>query len=119
MTCRHVAGDPRCSKTRIAPPVKSPNVSNYDIQAHREIGDYLIMKVEYPSCKDCSFEGVKIMVFNAKVADALHWREIDPHFRNTKSVKYQAPSPIARFPNTERGWKHAVAFVQSLAPRTR
>lgn len=119
MTCRHSPGDPLCSSNRVtypsrSAPARSANISKYDIEEAVQSGKFLIMKVNYPYCVNCTFEGTKVMVFEATFKDALHWREIDPHFRDTKSVKHQAPCPVARFPNTKQGWANALALASTL-----
>jgi hypothetical protein len=74
------------------------------------------MEVHYPNCTNCKFEGKKIMVFtNVAEADALRWKKIDPHFRDSKAVRIttEAPSPAARFPGSEEGWADAINYAVS------
>ena len=78
------------------------------------------MKVKYPNCAKCSFEGEKVMVFlNITEAEALRWRKIDPHF--TDPAKYspgsrEAPGPAARFPASNDGWVDAMRYAESKLP---
>lgn len=98
------------------------DTSSYTIQDVAETNDYLVLKILYthPDGKaqpGCTFSGVKILVFEGVSAiDALKWRTIDPHFREKASGSNAAPSPIARFPGNDKGWEHAIAFVNLLSP---
>lgn len=79
------------------------------------VGRHLVMKVKYPNCSSCAFEGTKILVFlNISELEALKWRKIDPHFRDPRRKSTtEAPSPAARFPGTPEGWADAVAYANS------
>jgi len=82
------------------------------------IGPHLVMKVRYPNCTRCAFEGNKVLVFlRVRPADALKWSRIDPHFRaepgGLRVNLRHAPSPAARFPPTDDGWKDAIAYAKS------
>lgn len=79
------------------------------------VGRFLVLKVRYPSCTACAYEGVKVMVYEGVTErDALRWRRIDPHFRGDKPKTPQdAPSPVARFPGTDLGWKMALNLFTS------
>lgn len=117
MTCRHSKGDPNCSSNRSydLPEPKTPDKKNFVIKEALEVGSNLILKVEYPNCKKCSYEGEKVMVFkNRSAIDALKWKEIDPHFRLeglTMMETIVAPSPIARFPASAQGWQDAEDYA--------
>jgi hypothetical protein len=117
MTCRHVANDPSCSSYKPPPPLPpTPNVKEFEIWDAKEIGAHLVLKVKYPSCKACSFEGSKVLVFlQTSGLDALRWREIDPHFRDPAPpmLATQAPSPSARFPASPEGWADALAYAHA------
>jgi hypothetical protein len=115
MTCRHEPGDRSCSTQYPPAPVlpPTPDKKNYTIEAAERVGNHLVLKVNYPNCSRCKFEGNKVMVFlNVTELDALKWKEIDPHFRDNKA-KYlrAAPSPAARFPGSDEGWKDAIAYA--------
>lgn len=127
MTCRHMAGDPNCSsyprlRERILQNegliVGQHDAAHFEVLQTEETGSYLVMKVRYPSCAKCSYEGDKIMVFRGVgLKAAIKWRIIDPHFRepDLEQIERVAPPPIARFPATEEGWQDALhyAFVKS------
>ena len=139
MTCRHRAGDPNCSsspegarraaqyaidaaqesaKRKLAEvEARTPDAARFEIEEVEEIGGHLVMKVRYPNCVKCSFEGVKVMVFlDCTVKQVLRWRKIDPHFRDpAHSPTTEAPSPAARFPASEAGWKDALTYARSKA----
>lgn len=87
-----------------------PDNTKFEILDSEVKGAFLVLKVKYQSCPDCAFEGIKILVYkDAGLKDALRWRTIDPHFRPDKPTNAShAPSPFARFPNTEEGWKLAL-----------
>lgn len=119
MVCRHSPGDTTCSKYANYPKYpntssKTPDPKNYSVLEVEEIGKALVMKVQYPNCERCSYEGTKVMVFlNTSLADAVKWKEIDPHFRDP-SLKHKtsAPSPSARFPASPEGWCDAISYAR-------
>lgn len=125
MTCRHMPGDPNCStrnpermrEAALADYARWVKVDNNDYTIEDvEVmsGSYLILRVKYPHCQNCAFDSNKILVFKATPLEAMKWKEIDPHFRDKPSGPRAAPSPIARFPASADGWKHAKAFVQAV-----
>lgn len=121
MTCRHSAGDPNCGSNNpykySSPEPKTPDSTKYDVIDVHENGGYLILKVKYPNCYSCAFEGTKVIVFEKTTTlNALKWKKIDPHFRDPKYkvTEKEAPSPIARFPGNDTGWTNAKAFVRML-----
>jgi hypothetical protein len=129
MTCRHAENDPACggyegrvaSARRLVDEYnerrglgKTPDAAAFNIKEVAEIGPHLVLKVEYPNCANCAFEGVKIVFLNTRASTALLWREIDPHFRGAKNpIASQAPSPAARFPASAEGWDDAIAYAKS------
>lgn len=117
MTCRHSPGDPACGSWRMnnPAPVESPDPKDFHVLDAEEVDGHLILKVRYPSCKKCSFEGDKILVFAQTTAlQALRWKEIDPHFRAKSSALLdKAPSPCARFPASSEGMEDARLFVRA------
>ncbi len=136
MTCRHDKNDSSCSSHRNYvdpdPPRKeversfgalgftptTPDASNYEIMAVSRVGKHLVMKVKYPNCRSCAYEGSKIMVFtNVTEMQALRWRKIDPHFRDPKSLlgATEAPAPAARFPGSDNGWLDAIEYATRKA----
>ena len=146
MTCRHQPGDPNCSshpdRRREAqaaydrqreeeqqkkierqkiidslPP--TPDAENYEIEDFERVGPHLVLKVKYPNCSKCAYEGKKVMVFlNVAEKDVITWKRIDPHFRadpGKPPPKREAPSPAARFPASPQGWEDAVAYAKRKA----
>lgn len=149
MICRHSNGDPSCNsgKAELEPTdgrwlgyrervitqyveSQKPDSKNYDIQQMERVGPHLVLKVLYPNCSKCAYEGNKVMVFlNTTELDVLRWKEIDPHFRPQKVemdpmnrmervVKdpKKAPSPAARFPASDEGWKDAIEYAKTKPP---
>ena len=123
MTCRHSKGDRNCTTqypqryedTETKTP-KTPDSSNYEIVDIVRVGLHLVLKVLYPNCKKCAYEGNKVMVFlNVSEADVLRWRKIDPHFRDPKASRTskEAPPPAARFPASQEGWEDALDYANS------
>jgi hypothetical protein len=118
MVCRHRPGDPDCSSNRPAyrdPSPVTPDADNYTIEEVERVGSHLVMKVLYPNCRSCAFEGNKVMVFlNVSEAEVLRWRRIDPHFRDPKrnTALKAAPSPAARFPASAEGWEDALRYAR-------
>jgi len=122
MVCRHSADDTSCSshpryvEPYRAPTPVTPDASNYSIEEAERVGQHLVLKVKYPNCRSCAYEGLKVMVFlNVTELQVIHWRNIDPHFRDPKLkvTKHHAPSPAARFPGTADGWADALAYARS------
>lgn len=134
MVCRHAKDDPSCSATQakydynravydMVPPPKqqeeivlTPDSSNYSVEEVAQVGNHLVLKVNYPNCKKCSYEGVKVLVYlNVTALQALKWKKIDPHFTDPKSMRKdsEAPGPNARFPASEAGWKDAIVYARS------
>lgn len=122
MTCRHEKYDPSCSSYQSslvtlaadyrAQFVNTPDASQYEVEDAKEVNGNLVMKVKYPNCAKCSYEGTKIMVFTGvKMKDALMWRTIDPHFRAGVPKAKEAPSPVARFPGSDKGWRDALEYA--------
>lgn len=93
----------------------TPDAANFEILDCEEVGTYVVLRVRYPICAKCSYEGVKVMVFGGcSLKNVLRWRRIDPHFRDSGVVQAnEAPSPVARFPGGEDGWRDAVAWASS------
>lgn len=122
MTCRHRPGDPDCSSHpsnayRSDPAPTTPDKSNFVVEEIEEVGPHLVMKVRYPNCVRCSYEGNKVMVFlNVRTIDAIRWKIIDPHFRDRRDGRAAksaiAPSPAARFPGDPEGWVDALEYAQ-------
>jgi hypothetical protein len=130
MTCRHATGDPSCSshpdnvatrqyeneiqeRARQEVAQRTPDPDHYEIIEAKRVGDHLVLKVLYPNCKRCAYEGNKVMVFlNVSETDVLKWKKIDPHFRATQRVAKEAPSPAARFPASPEGWSDAIEFAE-------
>lgn len=91
MTCRHSdpINNPGCSSYRTpeqqvadlnkrleATKAKfritdEPLSQKYDVLKVVQVSDYLVMRVKYESCENCTYEGEKIMVFKAHLVDAL------------------------------------------------
>jgi hypothetical protein len=120
MTCRHSPGDPACSSNRPTyydpPAPKTPDAEKYTIEDVARVGANLVLKVNYPNCVLCAYEGTKVLVFlNVTELEALRWKRIDPHFRAPSKVALatEAPSPAARFPASDEGWKDALEYAKA------
>lgn len=133
MTCHHQPGDPSCSshpsnvearryeyeqerarEAEVA--ARTPDKTQYEIEEFERVGAHVVMKVRYPNCVKCAFEGSKVMVFfNISEAQMLRWKEIDPHFRDPQRqpARHEAPSPAARFPASPEGWRDALAYANT------
>lgn len=119
--CRHPAGSLDCSKSghrsyQYTPPEpKTPDAEKYSIETAVQVGTNLVLKVKYPNCSSCAYEGSKVMVFlNVQALAALKWKRIDPHFRapKLKCLDTEAPSPDARFPASAEGWNDALDYAK-------
>jgi hypothetical protein len=120
MTCRHKRGDRSCTtqfpEYAGAGSAESPDVENFEVIDVAQCKDFFVLKVAYPNCRKCAYEGTKILVYHKVTPlDAMRWRRIDPHFSDPKlkRTKTEAPAPIARFPGSEEGWKAALWFAQN------
>ena len=118
MTCRHKPGDPNYSSSNsvgLYPPTpETPDSERYNIVDVAVIGPNLVLKVRYPNCRNCAYEGNKVLVYlGVSPAEALKWKKIDPHFRSGPPREFEAPSPSARFPASEQGWKDAQNYARN------
>lgn len=136
MTCRHTPGDTNCSshpinvrdrqyelderdrekKMKDLASKDTPDSKHYEVVEVSEVEGHLVMKVLYPNCSHCSYEGNKVMVFlNTTALQALKWKQIDPHFRDKKNPvnALHAPGPDARFPASPDGWIDAVEYAKT------
>ena len=112
MTCHHKAGDPACSShylnhnnpAQVAlreVEARTPDAKKFEILDVAVRGPHLVVKVLYPNCAKCSYEGTKVMVFlNCSTLDAIKWRMIDPHFRPVPPIAttQRLPSATNRHP---------------------
>lgn len=122
MTCRHMPGDPSCSSSRSYQEPAKPDSENYHVEDVQTVGTHLVMKVRYPNCSRCSYEGVKVMVWlDVSLIDAIRWRKIDPHFRDPKKSRLptEAPGPSARFPASPEGWRDAILYANAKGSHVR
>lgn len=95
----------------------TPDASQFDVEEVFSKNNYLLLKVKYPSCVNCSYEGTKLLLFkDVQPFDPVKWKKIDPHFRSPSSVNNpkEAPSPIARFPASKEGWDLAITLINHL-----
>ena len=95
----------------------TPDSERYQIIAAEVVGPHMVLKVKYPSCEKCSYEGIKVMVYeNVTPTNVILWSRIDPHFKdpNEKVAVHEAPAPSARFPASDEGWSRALAFAKTL-----
>lgn len=98
-----------CTSTPVVTPANNPNPARYTLKYAEQIGNYLIVKIQYPDCMN--YEGLKIMVYrNVTVEDLLKQKLIDPHF----SDNYDWISPLARFEPTDWGMMCAKVFCQQM-----
>lgn len=89
--------------------VGNPNPKSFKLLEHKEIGNWLIVKVHYPDAKN--YEGTKIMVYkDITYRTFCTWNVVDPHF----SANAPEKSPFIRFKPTDEGWKMAEDFVKFM-----
>jgi len=138
MVCRHSPGDPNCSsspgnvearqyayqaeqrslteaKKQIEELVsRTPNPKSYKVLKVEQVGRNLVLMAQYSSCKNCSFDAKKVMVYMAtKLESVIFWTTIDPHFSDKKSKNREvAPPPRARFPADDEGWQDALEYAK-------
>ena len=100
------------------PEPTTPDAEKYSIEEIERVGPHLVLKVKYPNCRACSFEGNKVIVYlNVGELQAMKWKKIDPHFKDPKgkTAATEAPSPAARFPASAEGWADAISYARSKA----
>jgi hypothetical protein len=114
---RHEADEHKKTTARLKAQIDAmtPDASRYEIVEVLPVGPSLVLKVRFPSCTACAFEGTKVLVYLlTSPVDALKWRKLDPHFRIDPKGRpaSEAPSPSARFPASPDGWADAVAYAR-------
>lgn len=99
---------------------KTPDAERYEIVDVERVGAHIVMKVLYPNCRRCAYEGNKVMVFtDITEAQILKWKRIDPHFRAPgDNPTREAPSPAARFPASDEGWQDALNYARKKAEQS-
>lgn len=113
MICRHTTGDSSCSKHKnYVSPYSNSNLSskNFDIEEVEETGNYLVATISLTS----SYSRMTMVFADVTLKDAIHWKNVDQKFGNTKQSKQskeRAPCPIATFPANEQGWRDAMSFA--------
>lgn len=101
--------EPEKKKEKKRPKLPNPDPANYKIVKAKEIGNFLIVMINYPDC--INYEGQKILLFQGvTLIDLVNQKYIDPHF--FKDKKYA--SPIARFVPDEKGWDMAETLAKVL-----
>ena len=98
---------------------RTPDPDDYEVLRVEVISPHMVLRVRYPSCARCAYEGEKVLVLlHTRPVDAMRWRRIDPHFRDPSATSpTEAPPPAARFPASDEGWADAVKYARSKAPR--
>lgn len=90
------------------------SVTNFKILQWKEIGSYLLVKIQYPDCKN--YEGNKVLLYqNCTLDKLLRQPSIDPHFSDNKNFL----SPIARFEPTEAGWSMGASIAEMYSAANR
>lgn len=100
----------------------TPDAEKFEIEEVERVGEHLVLKVRYPNCRKCAYEGNKVMVFlGVSEGQALKWKKIDPHFRDpSRPVSArEAPAPAARFPASKEGWADALVYARGKVGGTR
>jgi hypothetical protein len=114
MVCKHAPGDPNCGSTR-APAYYAgvgPNADQYEVLDFYRTGLNIALKVRYTNLP--SYEGTKVLIFSGVTeADLIRWRRVDPSFSDRPRSSSEAPSPLAIFPATDKGWALAKAVVNN------
>jgi len=133
MTCRHTADDPSCSsypgnveaaRRLLAREEGStkPDSEKYLVIDAQAVGNHVVLKVQYPNCAKCSYEGTKILVYlDVALVEVIRWKRIDPHFASPRESRSgtDAPSPAARFPASDVGWQDALAYAKSKSRKVK
>lgn len=91
----------------------TPDCEQFQILEATMANNAMVLRVQYPSCDKCAYEGTKVLVYKGVTPmDALLWKRIDPHFSDPteKRERHEAPPPIARFPADIIGWRDALRY---------
>ena len=82
-----------------------PNPKNFRIEKACSNGNYVMVMVHYPDCKN--YEGRKILLFESVTLEQIvNLDFIDPHFCDGSHI-----SPVARFVPTDAGWKKGLKLM--------
>ena len=104
--CEHTPKTVYIESSKLA----NPDPSNYRILSFEHIGNFLLVEIVYPDCKN--FEGKKILLYhNVKIDDLGKRENIDPHFNDGKDAIY----PVARFVPTDDGRKLAKKLAHTMS----
>lgn len=116
--CQHPAGYHHNDPPSYSYDANKPDKARFEIEDAQPVGAHIVLKVKYPNCASCAYEGNKVMVFlNTTALQVMKWREIDPHFRAEDgraaavNIGRAAPSPAARFPASKEGWQDAIEYA--------
>lgn len=85
----------------------NPNPDNFEIKRSEQIGEWLLLEIVYPDCKN--YEGKKILLYRSTLRELLQQKHIDPHFSDNPDFI----SPFARFEPTAGGWNAARNMANS------
>lgn len=88
------------------PQPPNPNPKNFKILAvsvAKRKRSICVVEVNYPGCT--TFEGNKILVYEANLAAFSHPSTLDPHFTESGAL-------IARFPATDSGLIDALKYAE-------
>jgi len=86
-----------------------PNPENYVLKMIQQVGNHLVLMVNYPEC--LNYEGDKVLVYkNCTMQELRNQGSIDPHF----SCNLHFKSPFARFEPTDEGYEAAVDLAERL-----
>ena len=85
-----------------------PDPTRFMVVLHKskEIGDYILLWVNYPDCTN--YEGNKILILKLRDYMQMESGFLDPHFLEDSF------SPLARFKPNEEGYKMAEELLEYL-----
>lgn len=84
-----------------------PNPKNFKIVKSIGLGDYCLVKINYPNCTN--YEGMKICLYNYPLDKIAFTKSLDPHFSKL------GIAPFARFEPTDKGWKVGLNLLKKLS----
>lgn len=97
--------DTRIVTEAVEKSLPNPDPKNYRIVEHKQIGEFLVIKIKYLDC--INYEGNKVLVFKTTLKKLKAQKYIDPHFCDNNDFI----SPIARFSPTRDGWGDALHYA--------
>lgn len=97
--------EPAAKRAKPKPVPGDPNPARFKVLQAVWCGKLIAVEVIWPDAKN--YDGRKIAVYRATLAEIANAKELDPHFGEERGPLV----PIARFEPTPEGWQMALFFI--------